>query len=198
MAAPSASFDASTALTFRLLVQESQRLARDPFLAERFREGVGGGEGDIFRHFDLLRFVDRVGLRSLERLILASAVVAGRTRQELASQASNVIQLEFDNAVVALCRPTSFEGADLSLNQTAKILSNLLVDATPEPPVLNATQKQTLIMAAQSKYGKEALSPVLAHVFATLRCVIHFIPTVGPSLSFSSSVYLHRPPWFKP
>ncbi|KAF5324741.1 hypothetical protein D9611_004517 [Ephemerocybe angulata] len=166
--APTGSFDASTALTFRLLVQETQRLARDPFLAERFRDGVGGGEGDIFRHFDLLRFVDRVGLRSLERFILASAIIAGRTRPELMSQALSVIQLEFDNAVVALCRPTVFDGGDLAINQTAKILSNLFVDAPPEPPVLNPTQKQTLILAAQSKYGKEALSPILAHICATL------------------------------
>ncbi|THH04818.1 hypothetical protein EW145_g5247, partial [Phellinidium pouzarii] len=66
-AAPTA-FDTSTSLTFRLLVQETQRLARDPFLADRFREGVDRGDGEIFRAFDLVRFADRVGLRPLERL----------------------------------------------------------------------------------------------------------------------------------
>ena len=173
-------------------------MARDPFLAERFRDGVGGGEGDIFRHFDLLRFVDRVGLRSLERFILASAIVAGRTRQELASQAVNVIQIEFDNAVVALCRPTSFEGADLALNQTAKILSNLLADATPEPPVLTATQKQTLIMAAQSKYGKDALSPILSLIFKRLRYISTLLVTMHVFLSKFPVAYPIPPPLPKP
>ncbi|KAG2020512.1 CCR4-Not complex component [Coprinopsis cinerea AmutBmut pab1-1] len=167
-ATPAAAVDASTALTFRLLVQETQRLARDPFLAERFRDGVGGGEGDIFRHFDLIRFVDRVGLRPHERLILASAIVAGRTRQELVTQAINLIQLEFDNAVVALCRPNCFEVSDLTLNQAAKILSNLLVDCSAEPPVLTTPQRLALIMTFQTKYGKEALAPILPALFANL------------------------------
>ena len=72
----SASFDASANLPFRLLVQEVQRLAHDPFLADRFRDGVDKGEGDVFRNFDFPRFVERVGLRPLERLVLASSFVA--------------------------------------------------------------------------------------------------------------------------
>jgi len=76
-AAPSA-FDTSTSLTFWLLVQETQRLARDPYLADRFRDGLDRGEGDIFRHFDLERFADRVGF---ERLVLASSIVTAPTRK---------------------------------------------------------------------------------------------------------------------
>jgi len=33
-------FDPLIQLTFRLLVQETQRLSRDPFLADWFREGI--------------------------------------------------------------------------------------------------------------------------------------------------------------
>jgi hypothetical protein len=103
----------------------------------------------------------------------------------------NVIQLEFDNAVISLTRPTSFDGADLALNQCAKILSSLLVDAPPDPPVLNAIQKQTLILAAQSKYGKEALSPVLAHVFATLRFVFPRIASGNGCLLLNVRFFQH-------
>ncbi|KZP29910.1 Not1-domain-containing protein [Athelia psychrophila] len=166
-AAPSA-FDTSTSLTFRLLVQETQRLARDPFLADRFRDGIDKGEGDIFRHFDLPRFADRVGLRPLERLVLASSIVSAPTRKELSSQAANIIRLDFENAVLSLCQHPSFDHADLSPSQVAKLLSNLLSDPPSDSPILDAGQRQAIVAAAQAKYGNEIVAPILQRIFPTL------------------------------
>lgn len=165
----SASFDGSTNLPFRLLVQEVQRLAHDPFLADRFRDGVDKGEGDVFRNFDLARFVDRVGLRPLERLVLASSFVAAPVRRDLALQAVNVIRLEFENAVLALCQHPSFDHADLTPNQVAKLMSNLLGENPMNTPILDATQRQALIMAAQTKYGAEIVWPILQRILPNLQ-----------------------------
>ena len=167
-AAPSA-FDTSTSLTFRLLVQETQRLARDPFLADRFRDGLDRGEGDIFRHFDLARFADRVGLRPLERLVLASSIVTAPTRKELSLQATSVIRVEFENAVLALCQHPSFDHADLSPAQVAQLLSNLLELSTHDTPILDGSQRQALIAAAQAKYGTEVVAPILQQIIPRLR-----------------------------
>lgn len=167
--ATSPAFDTSTGLTFQLLVQETQRLARDPFLADRFREGIDKGEGDAFRHFDLLRFVDRVSLRPLERLVLASSIVSSSTRKELASQAIALIRLDFENAVLSLCQRPSFDHADLSPQQVAKLMSNLLTEPTSEAPVLDATQRQALIVAAQAKYDPDTVAPILQRIFPNLR-----------------------------
>src|SRR5258708_28832328 len=105
-------YDTSSALTFRLLVQETQRLARDPFLADRFRDAVDKGEGDIFRHFDLARFVERVGLKPLERLILASSIVSSSTsRRELAAQGALMVRVNHEEAARALVARPSFEPA---------------------------------------------------------------------------------------
>jgi CCR4-NOT transcription complex subunit 1 len=166
-----AAFDESTSLTFRLLVQETQRLARDPFLADRFRDGVGGGEGETFKQFDFPRFLDRVCLHPLERLVLAAAIVAGPTRKELTNQAINVIGLEFDNGVLELCQTPPLEYADFSPNQVTKLMSNLLSDLPQEAPVLDATQRQALIAAAQARLGKEAMGPILNRIFLKLRFV---------------------------
>ncbi|KAF9244222.1 Not1-domain-containing protein [Melanogaster broomeanus] len=165
---PTSAFDTSTALTFRLLVQETQRLARDPFLADRFRDGIDKGEGDVFRYFDLLRFLDRISLRPLERLVLASSIVAGSTRKELATQAATLIRIDFENGVLSLCQHPSFDHADLSPQQIAKLMSNLLSDSTSETPVLDATQRQALIAAAQAKYGPEIVAPILQRIFPTM------------------------------
>ncbi len=167
-----AAFDPSSALTFRLLVQETQRLARDPFLADRFRDGIDRGEGDVFRNFDFVKFADRIGLRPLERLILASSIIAAPTRRELAAQAATVIRLDFENAALALCQHPSFDHADLNPNQVAKLLSNLLAEAPPDAPCLDATQRQALIAAAQAKYGSEIVSPILQRILPNLRYVL--------------------------
>ncbi|KDQ13139.1 hypothetical protein BOTBODRAFT_188668 [Botryobasidium botryosum FD-172 SS1] len=167
--APPQAFDASSTLTFRLLVQETQRLARDPFLADRFRDAVDRGEGDIFRHFDLVRFSDRIGLRPLEKLVLASSIVSATlTRKELATQAVTIIRVDFENAVLSLCQHPSFDHADLSPAQVAKLLSHLLSDPPPDSPVLDASQRLALIVAAQAKYGMDIMAPVLQQIFPTL------------------------------
>ncbi|KAL5529441.1 hypothetical protein ACEPAG_5426 [Sanghuangporus baumii] len=211
-AAPTA-FDTSTSLTFRLLVQETQRLARDPFLADRFREGVDRGDGEIFRSFDLVRFADRVGLRPLERLILAASIAAAGVsnasssatqgqqgtvsgtgvRKALADQAASIIRVDFENAVLALCQHPCFDHADLSLAQTGKLLQNLLSDPPRDAPLLDATQRQALVAAAQSKFGAEVVSPILAQLFQTLSLppqtgLVQALNQFGPEITSDTDV----------
>ena len=171
-AAPPA-FDTSTSLTFWLLVQETQRLAWDPYLADRFRDGLDRGEGDIFRHFDLARFADRVRLCPLERLVLASSIVTAPTRKELSPRAACMIRVEFENAVLALCQHPSFDHADLSPAQVDKLLKNLLELSTHETPILDGPQRQALVVAAQAKYGTEIVAPILQQI------IDHPSPKVG-------------------
>ena len=227
--APSA-FDTSTSLTFRLLVQEMQRLARDPFLADRFREGVDKGEGEIFRTFDLVRFADRVGLRPLERLVLAASIVAagvappassgtagagatavGQQQQQnqgaaaansgvkkaLADQATTIIRVDFENAVLAMCQHPSFDHADLSLAQAGKLLQNLLSDPPIDAPILDATQRQALIAAAHTKFGHEAVSPYLQQLLPKMRYVtlcIRITDMKTACLTFLSFILYSLPP----
>ena len=166
-----ASLDPSSALTFRLLVEEVQRLARDPFLAERFRDGVDKGEAEAFRNFDLVRFADRIGLRPLERLVLASSIAAAPSpsKKELVTQAANIIRNDFDNAVLSLCQHPSFDHADLTPNQVAKLMNNLLCEGSGDNPILDTQQRQALIIAAQTKYGSEIVIPILQRVLPALQ-----------------------------
>ncbi|KAJ7871497.1 Not1-domain-containing protein [Mycena olivaceomarginata] len=191
-AVPSA-FELSTSLTFRLLIQETQRLARDPLLASRFRDGIDKGDGELFRHFDLVRFCDRVGLRPLERFILAASILSAPARKELASQAANIVRAEFEAAIIAFSHTTAFEHADLSPNQVAKLMSNLLSDPPAEAPVLDATQRQALIVAAQSKYGKETIAPILHRIFPSLSLpsgtsLVQVLIQLGPEITSDPEV----------
>ncbi|KAJ3870825.1 hypothetical protein F5051DRAFT_447074 [Lentinula edodes] len=62
---------------------QTQRLARDPYLAERSRDGIDKGEGEVFRSFDFIRFVD----------LLAVPIVSSSTK-EFGAQAQVVIEQE--------------------------------------------------------------------------------------------------------
>ncbi|KZT03564.1 Not1-domain-containing protein [Laetiporus sulphureus 93-53] len=181
-------YDASTSLAFRLLVQETQRLARDPFLADRFRDGIDKGEGDIFRNFDLVRFMDLMGLRPLEKLVLASSIAAGQTRRELQTQAVGIIHADFENAVLAICQHPSFDHADLSPNQIAKLLANLLSEPPSDAPILDGPQRQALIAAAQAKYGSEIVLPILQRILPNLSLppgtsLVQALVQLGPDIT---------------
>lgn len=130
---------------------------------------MGGGEGESFRQFDFPRFVDRVGLRPLERLVLAAAIVSGQTRKELMIQAMGVIRAEFDNAVLELCQSPPLEHADFTQAQLTKLLSNLLSDGPSEAPILDSAQRQAMVVAGQTKIGKDAMGPILHRIFTKLR-----------------------------
>lgn len=104
-------------------------------------------------------------------MVLASSIVAAPTRKELATQANAIIRSDFENAVLSLCHNPSFDHADLSPNQVTKLMSNLLSDLPPDSSILDSSQRQALIVAAQTKYGKETVAPMLHRIFPTLRSV---------------------------
>jgi CCR4-NOT transcription complex subunit 1 len=82
-----------------------------------------------------------------------------------------MIRVEFENAVLALCQHPSFDHADLSPTQVAKLLSNLLELSTHDTPIMDGPQRQALIAAAQAKYGTEVVAPILQQIIPRLRSI---------------------------
>ncbi|KAG8817898.1 hypothetical protein FRC17_011048 [Serendipita sp. 399] len=161
---PPASWDSSTVLPYRLLVQETQRLARDPFLADRFRETIDKADSEPIRNFELIRFIERVALSPLERVILASAVLSAPNRRDLVQQANTIIRMNFDQARPVLMGHPTFESGNLSQAQISKLLSNLLCDSPPDAPVLDVAQRQSLLSGLLTKYGFDFMMPILKQV----------------------------------
>jgi CCR4-NOT transcription complex subunit 1 len=162
--------DSSSNLSFKLLVQETQRLARDPFLAVRFKEAVDKGEGEAFRSFDLAKFADRTNLQPLERFILSAPILVSASKKELVSQAHAVVQQEFEEAIPAMCHQPAFDnGAELSPSQVVRLLNTLLSDPPLESPVLTLSQIQALLVATGTKYGSETLTPALRQILPHIR-----------------------------
>lgn len=183
----SASWDTSTLLTFRLLVQETTRVARDPFLGDRFCEAIDKADSEPFRHFDLIRFVDRVGLAPLEKLILGSAMINATNRRDLVQQAISLIRANFDQARLALAAHPTWENGNLSQAQINKLLSNLLCDPPLETPVLDPTYRQSLLSAIASKYGADFVSSILKQLLSRL--------SLAQGTSFAQALIQLGPEW---
>lgn len=117
--------------------------------------------------------------------MLASSIVAAPTRKELALQAVNMIYTDFEHAVLALCQHPSFDHADLNPNQVAKLMSNLLCDASVGNPVLDGTQREALVAAAHQKYGTEIVGPILQRILPNIKYVVNFfyLPYVYDGMS---------------
>lgn len=180
-------------LTFTLLQQEAQRLARDPFLADRFREAIDKADSEQLRHFELVRFLDRLQLSPLERVSLASAMLSATNRRDLVQQASSVIRVHFDQARANFMNIPMFESGDLNPQQAAKLLSNLLCETPSEQPVLDPTQRQHLITSMQAKYGQEFIVPVLKQVLPRISLpqgttLAQALTQLGPELTTDKEI----------
>ncbi|KAG8832629.1 hypothetical protein FRC17_000982 [Serendipita sp. 399] len=161
---PPASEDPSTFLPYYLLVQETQRLARDPFLADRFRETLDKADSEPIRNFELIRFVERVTLSPLERVILASAMLSASNRRDLVQQAYTIIRMNFDQAQPVLMSATTFSTGNLSQAQVSRLLFNLLCDLPLGAPVLDVAQRQILLSELLTKYGFDFMINIMKQI----------------------------------
>ena len=59
--------------SYQILVEEMQKILRDPSQAQKIAETIDEGDGDLFRDFDLLSFVEHFDLGPIAETILCSA-----------------------------------------------------------------------------------------------------------------------------
>ncbi|KAG8830433.1 hypothetical protein FRC17_004884 [Serendipita sp. 399] len=159
-----ASEDSSTILPYRLLVLETQRLARDPFLADYFREAIDKADSVPIRNFELVRFIERVAPIPLERIILASAMLSASNRRDQVYQAGAIIRMNFDQARPVLMRHFTFSTGNLSQAQISKLLLNLLCESPLGAPVLDVTRRQSLLSGLLEKYGFDFMMPIMKQI----------------------------------
>ncbi|KAF7311634.1 Not1-domain-containing protein [Mycena kentingensis (nom. inval.)] len=169
------SFELSNSLTFRLLVQETQRLARDPLLAPRFRDGID------------------------KACVPLSVSSSPRPSSPLPLAKNSHLKLPRLYVSLSTTPSSSFATTPASTTPTyppaqlSKFMSNLLSDPPPDAPVLDAAQRQTLIVATQSKYGKDAVLPILQRVLPSMSLptgttLVHALVQLGPEVTSEPEV----------
>lgn len=158
-----------------LLNDELQRIAADPALSNSFRDALDT-DADLFRNLDLS------SLPPLSRLILCATLVSS---SRLCNPAATAIRADFDNAVIALAHG---DHTPLSSHHLLAVISNLLVDPPPESPILDAAQRQALLVAARTKYGPEIMAPIFRAVLPIMKVppntnLVGFLVQLGPDIT---------------
>ena len=67
---------------YPMLVQEMEKITRDPSQAQKIAETIDTSEGDIFRDFDLSTFMSHFKLDPLAKTLLSSAFI-GTSKPDL-------------------------------------------------------------------------------------------------------------------
>lgn len=59
--------------SYPILVEEVKKITQDPLQANRIRESIEYGDGEIFKDFDLATFMDHFSMTAFAKVTLASA-----------------------------------------------------------------------------------------------------------------------------
>jgi CCR4-NOT transcription complex subunit 1 len=79
---------------YQLLVNEMRKVSHDLEQAGKIAESIDTADGDLFRDFDLLTFMDHFSLDALEKTILALAFKAG-SRLDLKTKGKSFTLLSY-------------------------------------------------------------------------------------------------------
>lgn len=109
-------------------------------------------------------------------------------KRVLGDQVATIIRVDFENAVLALGQHPCCAHADLSPVLAGKLLKNMLSDPPRAAPLLDDMQRQTLVAAAQTKFGVERMSPVLQQLFQTISLppgtkLVQTLNQLGPDIT---------------
>ena len=92
---------------YQLLVQEMERITQNPEQGKKIAETIDTSEGDIFRDFDLITFMNHFKLDPVAKSLLASAFTQV-TKVDLRAKGISF------NKLITIHKLTSYSGVDSS------------------------------------------------------------------------------------
>ncbi|KAF2872099.1 CCR4-Not complex component, Not1-domain-containing protein [Massariosphaeria phaeospora] len=131
--------------SYQILVAEMQKLSQDLEQAAKIAESLDSHEGDLFRDFDLVTFVDHFELDAFSKVALAVACSA-TSKSDLRTKAEEILEESGDQLFLAFSRPTA---NDPPMEFLASFVERLLQDP---PADWEEDRKANLVYAIQMRY----------------------------------------------
>ncbi|KAJ8607709.1 hypothetical protein MRB53_040097 [Persea americana] len=107
--------------TYQLLVTEVQNVSQDAQQSAKIVEAIDGGEGDLYRDFDLSTFMEHFKLGPIAKIILATAFKKA-SRSDLRTKADAIISSNLQNYFSAIAVPPAQIGDSLDTNAEALLV----------------------------------------------------------------------------
>lgn len=168
--APRVSTSTENAGSYPMLVEEMQKILKDPQQADNIAQSLDTSDGELFRDFDLSTFVEHFRLDPIAKVAL---VLACRTvpKADLRSKAEAILTNSFQPFLASLSftTPQAAEAdRDISPNVLTLILERLINDP---PRNFGEEQRENLIYAIQVRYNRlgERIPPVVESVIVLIK-----------------------------
>ncbi|KAL9112109.1 MAG: hypothetical protein Q9227_003486 [Pyrenula ochraceoflavens] len=132
---------------YPILVEEMRKVVRDPTQATKIAESIDGGDGEVFRDFDLITFIEHFKLSAISQTLLALAFLES-TKSELRSKAETLLKDIAPTLFQELATPP-----EASQNNPPHIVA-LLIEriACTQPRPFNAEATGSLELATAHGY----------------------------------------------
>ncbi|KAF2165848.1 hypothetical protein M409DRAFT_67163 [Zasmidium cellare ATCC 36951] len=149
--APRAPAGQENAGSYQLLLEEMQKLAKDPQQADKIAQSLDTSEGDLFRDFDLATFVEHFRLDPISKttLVLACRAV---TKADLRSKADAILTANFiSNFFNTLANP---QVTDPDSEPSPLVLASIVEHLIQDPPQSwGEEQRDSLFYAIRLRYN---------------------------------------------
>ncbi|KAF1987219.1 Not1-domain-containing protein [Aulographum hederae CBS 113979] len=149
--------------TYQILVAEVQKIRHDPQQADKIAESLDTPEGDLFRDFDIVTFMDHFKMDPAERLTLALSL-RRTSKADLRNKGDTIIQQTYGPFTRMLSDPDNQED-DVSLPILVSIIEKTLQDP---PHTWNDDSRMQLHNAINLRYTKYGMA-----VPAEVRAAVH-------------------------
>ncbi|KAL8862024.1 MAG: hypothetical protein Q9178_001479 [Gyalolechia marmorata] len=134
---------------YQLLVQEMEKITQDPLQASKIAEIIDTSEGDIYRDFDLMTFMEHFKLDPLATTLLASAFLHV-SKADLNTKAGIILSRTFAPLVQTIAHSQD-DDEDIQASLLATCAFKYLTDIPQRH--LSATDRSTIHEAFRARYS---------------------------------------------
>ncbi|KAJ9664960.1 CCR4-NOT core subunit cdc39 [Coniosporium apollinis] len=168
---PGAGRSSDASGSYRLLVEEMQKITTDTQQAYKIAESIDGPEADLFKDFDLSTFMDHFKLDPLARTALALALKTA-SKPDLRMKADAILTNNLENFLAIALPPYDHSQVDLLPSFVASILERLI---QYPPRSWSDEDKLELVKVVRSRYAKNGML-----VPTEVAAALYVVELVGP------------------
>ncbi|KAI4146009.1 MAG: hypothetical protein LQ341_002202 [Variospora aurantia] len=135
---------------YQLLVQEMEKITRDPTQATKIAEIIDTSEGDIYRDFDLATFIEHFKLNPLAKTLLATAFLHV-SKPDLNTKAGSILSQNFPFLLQILANANNDDSeVEIPASLLATCAFKYLEDLPPR--YRTGTEKASISEAFRARY----------------------------------------------
>ncbi|KAI9726177.1 MAG: hypothetical protein M1828_001850 [Chrysothrix sp. TS-e1954] len=153
-----------TSGSYPILVEEMQKIMDEPTQAEKVRESIEFGDGEIFKDFDLAAFMDHFSMGPIAKIALASAFTRA-SKSDLRSKAERTIKSSFPSFLGIISDTMLTES---STDPSPAILAAIIDRLARQPPERWDSESYNAIVDALERSSQRSGSPIPVEVSASL------------------------------